>query len=49
MTFETICIEQQEVIDKQSALIKQLLIELSLYRSLDNEEKHIMKKEGGIG
>lgn len=46
MTLEGVCLEQQEIISKQSAIISALLRELSLHRALDAEELRLMESEG---
>jgi len=37
--YESICLQQAEVIEKMSELTKQLISELEQYRAVDKEEK----------
>lgn len=46
MTLEGVCLEQQDIIAKQSAIISGLLRELALHRALDAEELRLMECEG---
>ena len=44
MTLEQLCIEQEEIIEKQAAMIRGLLTELTQFRALSEEEhKHLTK------
>lgn len=43
MTLEGVCLEQQEIIAKQSAIISGLLRELAMYRETDREEEAMQK------
>jgi hypothetical protein len=46
VSLEGVCLEQQEIIAKQSAVISALLLELSQYRALDAEERQLIANEG---
>ncbi len=48
MTLEGVCLEQQEIIAKQSAIISGLLQELALHRALDAEEKALMENTAPV-
>ena len=43
MSLEQICIEQEEIIEKQAALIRSLLCELLQFRALNNEELRLLE------
>lgn len=42
MSLERVCLDQQEMIAKQSAVISSLLYELAQFRTLSAEEKRLM-------
>lgn len=44
MTLECVCLEQQEIIAKQGAIISALLQEIALHRALDAEEQALLKQ-----
>ena len=41
---ESLCIEQEETIARQSATIKRLLCEIAQYRALDDEESRALNR-----
>lgn len=41
---ESLCIEQEEMIARQSATIKRLLCEIAQYRALDDEESRTLNR-----
>ena len=48
MTLEQLCIEQEEIIEKQAAMIRGLLNELSQFRSLNEEEQKLIDTQKGV-
>ena len=49
MTLESICLEQQEIIERQNEMIKKMLEEIALHRALTHEEQKLLGKERGGG
>ena len=43
MTLEQLCLEQEEVIEKQAAMIRGLLYELLQFRALSEEERKLIE------
>lgn len=48
MTLDGVCLEQQEIITRQNAIISALLQELALHRALDAEEKALMDNSAPV-
>ena len=42
---ENLCIEQEEMIARQSATIRKLLCEVAQYRALDDEESRAINRD----
>lgn len=42
MSLETVCLEQQAIIDRQNMIIVELLKELALHRALSTEETNML-------
>ena len=48
MSLERLCLEQEEIITRQNAIISALLQELALHRALDAEEKALMENSAQV-
>ncbi|MBR3236826.1 MAG: hypothetical protein IKF99_00150 [Oscillospiraceae bacterium] len=47
MTLEQLCIEQENIIEKQAAMIRGLLYELAQFRALDEAEQQLINSTKG--